>query len=47
MIDALTMITNEVYYTDMRFGAYLTGEIERPKKKKEEEDSFDVDFDIE
>lgn len=31
----------------MRFGAYLTGEIERPKKKKEEEDSFDVDFDIE
>jgi hypothetical protein len=47
VIDALTMITNEVYYTDMRFGAYLTGEIERPKKKKEEEDSFDVDFDIE
>ena len=36
VIDALTMITNEVYYTDMRFGAYLTGEIERPKKVSKE-----------
>ena len=36
VIDALTMITNEVYYTDMRFGAYLMGEIERPKKVSKE-----------
>ena len=34
-IPALTIITNEIYYTDIRFGGYLTGEIERQKKKQQ------------
>ena len=34
-IPALTLITNEIYYTDIRFGGYLTGEIERQKKKQQ------------
>ena len=38
-IPALTIITNEIYYTDIRFGGYLTGEIERQKKKQQEEDT--------
>ncbi|GIZ16030.1 hypothetical protein [Capnocytophaga catalasegens] len=33
-IPVLTLITNEIYYTDIRFGGYLTGEIERQKKKQ-------------
>jgi len=46
-IPALTIITNEIYYTDIRFGGYLTGEIERQKKKQQEEDSFSVSINIE
>ena len=34
-IPALTLITNEIYYTDIRFGGYLTREIERQKKKQQ------------
>ena len=34
-IPALTLITNERYDTDIRFGGYLTGEIERHKKKQQ------------
>ena len=34
-IPALTLISNEIYYTDIRFGGYLTGEIERQKKKQQ------------
>lgn len=46
-IPALTIITNEIYYTDIRFGGYLTGEIEKQKKKQQEEDSFSVSINIE
>ncbi len=31
-IHALTLITNEIYYTDIRFGVHHFGEIERQKK---------------
>ncbi len=35
-IPVLTLITNEIYYTDIRFGGYITGEIEREKKISKE-----------
>lgn len=34
-IPALTIITNEIYYTDIRFGVHYFGEIERQKKKQQ------------
>ncbi|WP_314236156.1 hypothetical protein [Capnocytophaga sputigena] len=38
-IPALTLISNEIYYTDIRFGVHHFGEIERQKKKQQQEDT--------
>lgn len=43
-IPALTLITNEIYYTDIRFGGYITGEFERQKEKQTDTSPRIIDY---